>query len=191
MKSKYPFKCILKYIPSRYDNLKDWQKANQRIVSDFKKGIVSEEHKTAILNAIKGIVNNSANEWVVCFVPAHTMEETVKRYTSLAAYLQANLECPVYIDSIKNYKNYNPVHQKGVKKEVKLHSFCKELFIGKHIVLFDDVITTGRSFREMGDKLIWIGALSVYGVCFAKTIHPNLPVKNKKETSKKTPMNSS
>ena len=179
IKSKYPFKCILRYIPDRYDNLQDWQKANRRVVYDFKHGKVSDEHREKILDAVKSIIQDRPQEWVVCFVPAHTQEETEARFASLAVFLQENLECTVCLHSIRNYKDYRPVHQNGVKEELKLHSFHKEDFVGKRVVLIDDVITTGRSFREIGDKLTWIGALSVYGVCFAKTIHPNLPLKTK------------
>lgn len=191
MKSKYPFKCILRYIPDRYDNLQDWQNANRRVVYDFKRGKLSKEHQEKILDAVKSIMKGQPQHWAVCFVPAHTQEETEARFASLAVFLQENLDCPVCLHSIRNYKNYHPVHQKGAEEKLKLHSFQKEDFIGKHVVLIDDVITTGRSFREIGDKLMWIGALSVYGVCFAKTIHPNLPLKDKKRNKKLPPMNTS
>jgi len=191
MKSKYPFKCILRYIPDRYDNLQDWQKANRRVIYDFKRGKISAEHQERILDAVKSIIRDNAHEWVICFVPAHTQEETEARFASLAAFLKERLSCPVCLHSVRNYKDYLPVHQSGVMKEVKLHFLQKEDIIGKRVVLIDDIITTGRSFREIGDKLIWSGALSVYGVCFAKTIHPNLPLKAKKQYKRQSPMNTS
>lgn len=53
------------------------------------------------------------------------------------------------------------------------------------------IITTGRSFGEIGDKLMFMGALSIHGVCFAKTIHPNLPLKIKRQTKNQSEMDSS
>lgn len=191
MKSKYPFKCILRYIPDRYDNLQDWQKANRRAIYDFKCGKISDEHLGKILDVVKSIIQDQSQEWVVCFVPAHTQDDTETRYASLAAFLKRNLECAVCLHTIRNYKDYRPVHLRGTEKEYKLHSFQKEDFIGKHVVLIDDVITTGRSFREVGDTLMWIGALSIYGVCFAKTIHPNLPLRDKRQHKRPLPMNTS
>ncbi len=179
MKSKFPFKCITKYIPSRYDNLKDWQIDNQRLVYDFKNGKIREEHKKLFLDAVKTIIADDPDSWVVCFIPASTRERTEQRYAGLCEYLTENLECQVYLHSIQNFHDYEPVHQNGVT-EYKLHSFHREHFAGKNVILIDDVITTGRSFREMGDKLLYIGALSIYGVCFAMTIHPHLPRKNRK-----------
>lgn len=59
----------------------------------------------------------------------------------------------------------------------KYHKIVFEDFKGKKIVLIDDVITTVRSFREIGDKLMYVGARRIYGVIFAMTIHPELPKK--------------
>ena len=191
MKSKYPFRCILKYIPDRYGNLRDWQEANRRIVYDFKRGKVSDEHRRKILDIIKDIMQGQPEQWVVCFVPAHTQEDTEARFAPLAAFLQENLECAVCLHSVRNYKDYAPVHEKGTRETFKLHYVDKESVVGKNVVLIDDVITTGRSFREIGDKLMFMGALSIHGVCFAKTIHPNLPLKIKRKTKNQSEMDSS
>ena len=52
-KSHYPFKCILKYIPKRYTNLKDWQLANQKAVCDFKNGKISKKWIHIIILELK------------------------------------------------------------------------------------------------------------------------------------------
>lgn len=179
MESKYPFKCVLKYIPSRFDNLKQWQVGNQRMVYDFKHGKISDEHRQRIVDTIRAIIGENPDEWVVTFIPAGTEQKTEERYAALASFLHESLPCPVYLHSIKNFEDYEPVHQKGVTG-FKLHSFHRKHFTGKRVILIDDVITTGRTFRQMGDKLMYIGARSVYGVCFAMTIHPNLPIKKSK-----------
>ena len=59
-------------------------------------------------------------------------------------------------------------------------------FENKRVILFDDVITTGKSLSDFGFFLKESGASSVYGVIFAMTIHPNLPFtyKNKKPMRK-------
>lgn len=178
MKTKYPFRCIIKYIPSRYSNLQEWQQANQRLVYHFKHGMIEDRHKTAILDAIKGIIKDRPDEWVVAFVPASTNAKTIQRYSSLSSFLKDHLGCPVSLSAIKNFQDYEPVHLSG-ETVFKIHAINKEYFADKRVVLIDDIVTTGRSFKTMGDKLIYLGALSVYGVCFAMTIHPNLPTKQK------------
>lgn len=48
LKSEYPFRYIVTYIPSYYCNLKEWQVGNRRAVYNFKKGFISEEYKRKI-----------------------------------------------------------------------------------------------------------------------------------------------
>ena len=55
-------------------------------------------------------------------------------------------------------------------------SFNPERFAGKKVVLVDDVRTRGVTFDRTADKLVDLGARSVYGVFLAQTIHPNLPI---------------
>lgn len=179
MKTKYPFKAIIKYIPTRYTNLEEWQVSNQKTVFNFKKGMISDNHKQRFLTIIQNLTVNNNKEWVVAFVPASTKKKTEIRYKILYTFLKNNLSCPVYLDSIKTWKEYEPVHING-RKEYKLHSIQREHFVGKNVILIDDVITSGQTFREVANKLIYIGALSIYGVCFAFTIHPNKPSKYKR-----------
>jgi len=45
-------------------------------------------------------------------------------------------------------------------------------------VLIDDVRTRGVTFDQTADKMIMLGASTVFGVFLAQTIHPNLPIDN-------------
>jgi phosphoribosylpyrophosphate synthetase len=54
--------------------------------------------------------------------------------------------------------------------------FNSNRFAGKKVILVDDVRTRGVTFDRTADKLESLGAVSVYGVFLAQTIHPNLPV---------------
>ncbi len=176
MESKYPYKALYKYIPSRYEDLEPWQQKNQRIVLDFKEGKVRDIDLKSIATKIRKLAWRPDDNWVIGFVPAHTNEDTVKRFSLLAGYLKDNLSIPVCLDSIHNYEDYDPVHTKG-ENTFKLHSFIRSHFEGKNVILIDDIITSGKSFRTIGDKLMYIGAISIHGVIFAMTIHPDKPVK--------------
>ena len=46
----------------------------------------------------------------------------------------------------------------------------KEISGGKNVVLLDDVLTTGESFRQLQRKMKQLGALSVTGVFLGKTV---------------------
>lgn len=44
-----------------------------------------------------------------------------------------------------------------------------EQYKGKNVLLFDDVITSGGSFKQVAAKLLETGAKSVIGIFLAKT----------------------
>lgn len=173
--SKYPFRWVIKYIPSYYTNLKDWQEGNRKAVYDFKKGVISEEHKKLFLENVRYITEDKASEWVIAFVPTHNNDNTIKRFSGIAKYLEDHQPCPVLLNSIWNDGNYERRHIDG-ETQPKYHVFVEKDFEDKNVVLIDDVITTGKSFRQIGDKLKNIkGVGRIYGVIFAMTIHPELP----------------
>ena len=48
--------------------------------------------------------------------------------------------------------------------------FTRRYIRGKNVVLLDDVLTTGESFRQLQRKMKQLGALSVIGVFLGKTV---------------------
>ena len=179
MKTIYPFKYIITYIPSYYCNLKSWQQGNQRAVYDFKKGIVSDYHKKRIVETINSIVSGRDEEWIVCFAPASCRKKTWQRYHKLKDYLEAHLTCKVYLDSIDFMFPQDPTHLHGkdIKDDGDDLIIDSRHFRGKNVIIIDDVITTGRSLRSFGTTLQQFGAKRIMGLAFARTIHPNLPQK--------------
>lgn len=48
--------------------------------------------------------------------------------------------------------------------------FIRRYIKGRYVLLLDDVLTTGESFRQLQRKMIQLGALSVTGVFLGKTV---------------------
>lgn len=165
------YRYIIRYIPIRLARNKGFLGCNRKLVYDFKRGVMSERYMQKILDSIMKITEGRQGCWAVTFVPASTQERTERRFSALTEFLRERLSCPVYLHSIKSYKDYEPIHKHGVKA-FKLHSIYAEHFSGKNVILIDDVLTTGRTMNDMSRKLRRIGALSVFGLCFAKTINP-------------------
>lgn len=60
---------------------------------------------------------------------------------------------------------------KGKDKDILQNlQFTRRYIKGKNIVLPDDVLTTGESFRQLKRKMEQLGALSVVGVFLGKTV---------------------
>lgn len=67
---------------------------------------------------------------------------------------------------------YDREKLKGTIGENKMENltFNRKYIQGKHVLLIDDVITTGTSLIQIGKKLLELGAISVRGVFMARTV---------------------
>ena len=60
---------------------------------------------------------------------------------------------------------------KGKDKDILRNlQFTRRYIKGKNVVLLDDVLTTGESFRQLKRKMEQLGALYVVGVFLRKTV---------------------
>ena len=180
--SKYPFKKVTRYIPKRFTDLQDWQEEkNRKAVERFKKGDYTDKEMQRMVQLIQGIVTKSKEpkNWVVVFVPASTKEKYHKRYCTLTSYLRKHLEgVSVAYFGLTILEEGQSKHKGGEKLITPDNLYIKRHLLkikDRNVILIDDVITTGESFRTVGDYLIDHGAKKIHGVIFAMTIHPNLP----------------
>lgn len=67
---------------------------------------------------------------------------------------------------------YDREKLKGTIGENKIENltFNSKYIRGKHVLLIDDVITTGASLIQIGKKLLELGAISVRGIFMARTV---------------------
>ena len=175
--SYHSFTNVLEYIPKKYVGLSSKQQQDRQAVYSFKEGNCPAYAKEQLLDKIEGIISSNPSAWVVCFIPASTKSKHLRRYSSLSAYLNNHLACPVYIDGIDVAYDRESGHMTGkTGNPTENMEFNSNRFAGKKVILVDDVRTRGVTFDRTADKLELLGAVSVYGVFLAQTIHPNLPV---------------
>lgn len=177
--SYYPYSSILEYIPKRYVGLSIKQQQDRQAVYSFKDGNCPIYAKELMVNLIKSIISSNSSSWVVCFIPASTKDKHFRRYGALSNYLNNHLPCPAYVDGIDVAYDRESGYMSGKTADPTDNMvFNSSRFIGKKVILIDDVRTRGVTFEKTADKLISNGAASVYGVFLAQTIHPNLPIDN-------------
>ncbi len=175
--SYHSFTNVLEYIPKKYIGLSSKQQQDRQAVYSFKEGNCPSYAREQLLNKIKGVISSNPSAWVVCFIPASTRSKHLRRYSSLSAYLNNHLECPVYIDGIEVAYDRESGHMTGkTGNPIENMEFNSSRFAGKRVVLVDDVRTRGVTFDMTADKLESLGATTVFGVFLAQTIHPNLPI---------------
>ena len=160
------------YLPVRYQ-ANAQQLADRQTCYNFKDGNLNDEVKSGFLNKIQEITNGEKTGWAICFIPASTKSKTQTRYKKLAEAIQAS-GYKVAIDAIYNEHDHEAGHLTGkTGNPIEGFGFNTSGIAGKKIIVIDDIITRGKTFQMVAEKLMAMGATTVTGLFLAKTINPD------------------
>ena len=160
------------YLPVRYQ-ANAQQLADRQTCYNFKDGNINDEVKSGFLNKIQEITNGEKTGWAICFIPASTKSKTQIRYKKLAEAIQA-AGYKVAIDAIYNEHDHEAGHLTGkTGNPIEGFGFNTSGIAGKKIIVIDDIITRGKTFQMVAEKLMAMGATTVTGLFLAKTINPD------------------
>ena len=160
------------YLPVRYQ-ANAQQLADRQTCYNFKDGNINDEVKSGFLNKIQEITNGEKTGWDICFIPASTKSKTQTRYKKLAEAIQAS-GYKVAIDAIYNEHDHEAGHLTGkTGNPIEGFGFNTSGIAGKKIIVIDDIITRGKTFQMVAEKLMAMGATTVTGLFLAKTINPD------------------
>lgn len=160
------------YLPVRYQ-ANAQQLADRQTCFNFKDGNINDEVKSGFLNKIQEITNGEKTGWAICFIPASTKSKTQIRYKKLAEAIQAS-GYKVAIDAIYNEHDHEAGHLTGkTGNPIEGFGFNTSGIAGKKIIVIDDIITRGKTFQMVAEKLMAMGATTVTGLFLAKTINPD------------------
>ena len=103
-------------------------------------------------------------------IPASTKKAHGRRFTRFCRELAKRLDIADGFRTL--WIEFDREKMKGTigKNKIENLTFNRIHIKGKHVLLVDDVITTGTSLVQIGKKLLELGALSVRGVFMAKTV---------------------
>ncbi|MBO8161027.1 MAG: RecQ family ATP-dependent DNA helicase [Thermosipho sp. (in: Bacteria)] len=110
-------------------------------------------------------------ETVFCVIPASTKRATKLRFKKFSKIVSKNLLIKNGFSYIKNKKNRLPKHLSGnVEDILEYLEINSKKIKDKIIILFDDILTSGKSFLKIANTLKAYGAKDVIGVFLAKTV---------------------
>ena len=168
----YNYQYLKDYLPVRYQ-ANAQQLADRQTCYNFKDGYLNDEVKSGFLNKIQEITNGEKTGWAICFIPASTKSKTQTRYKKLAEAIQAS-GYKVAIDAIYNEHDHEAGHLTGkTGNPIEGFGFNTSGIAGKKIIVIDDIITRGKTFQMVAEKLMAMGATTVTGLFLAKTINPD------------------
>ena len=166
------YQYLKEYLPVRYQ-ANAQQLADRQTCYNFKDGNINDEVKSGFLNKIQEITNGEKTGWAICFIPASTKSKTQIRYKKLAEAIQAS-GYKVAIDAIYNEHDHEAGHLTGkTGNPIEGFGFNTSGIAGKKIIVIDDIITRGKTFQMVAEKLMAMGATTVTGLFLAKTINPD------------------
>ena len=101
-------------------------------------------------------------------IPASKPEKTNKRFKYFCSIVAKalNIENGFNYLSAIEHEETKGTSNKNITPYLIINS---EQYKGKNVLLFDDIITSGSSFKQVSAKLLETGAKSITGIFIAKT----------------------
>lgn len=141
----------------------------RELVYNFKDGQNSSLIASLIIDAINKSNIDLSNS---CFViiPASTPEKTVSRYKNFCDILCKSIHIQNAYESITTIPHSATKGTYGGNK-IQYFTFNNSFYRNKNVILFDDVRTSGTTFKQVLWELMNTGTLNVLGIFLAKTVH--------------------
>lgn len=166
---KTPFYAIHNYygknkFPDVDQNILDVR----RQIWNFKDG----QNAAVIANKIANAIKTKAldlNKSCLVIIPASTQVKTTIRFQLFCNRLSATLGIENAYEAIKTEDHEQTKGQSGGNK-IAPFSFNPSYYKDKTVYLFDDVCTSGTSFKQVAEKLIQTGAVKVIGIFLGRTV---------------------
>jgi hypothetical protein len=172
---KYMYNVLDHYYPkNRYPNAPVDVQNYRNFIYRFKDGLGDCYLNAAIdfASAISNLygVNKLDNTTIGCVIPASSEELTIARFKKFNEKICTLLKISNGFKVLKNIKTTGAAHLgEKVRGDISNINIDGKLISGKRVFLFDDVMTTGRSFIAISDQMIKFGAIEVVGFYLGKT----------------------
>ena len=155
------------YYPTRFDNITEFDWNVRYLIWDFKDGKKHDEVCKMLTTKLKRVYGEALDLLTFVCIPASTCEVNHKRYCSFMADVCNATGMENGYDHITIKTEKDPAHKGGTS--VAEYAYNKEFFNGRQIILFDDVVTRGRSLAKMKMELEGVGAHIVAALSIGHT----------------------
>lgn len=144
-------------------------KTIRSFIYSFKDGHKADVEYAANI-IVESIKKESVNLENTCLmiIPASKPEKTNKRFKYFCSIVAKalNIENGFNYLSAIEHEETKGTSNKNITPYLIINS---EQYKGKNVLLFDDIITSGSSFKQVSAKLLETGAKSITGIFIAKT----------------------
>lgn len=167
------------YYPKRFQNLSLRDKVARNIVYDFKDGASESTHLSCVAK-ISAIIRQSLTEtdrqngYFFCLPASSQLRHDLRyRQFSKAVSTQCGMTDFNQFITFKHERNQKHIHGGVLGSEFAHVNIPYQQLAGKNVVIFDDIITSGRSLSAVSQRLRDCGAHIILAVFLAKTYNEN------------------
>jgi len=144
---------------------------NRQFIYSFKEGNAMPAIDNLFIKEINNrkLVNPGKEFWLCC-IPASKVQRSHTRLRQFCQRIATSSQINNGYDMVQPNKDRLEVHI-GASRDYSQILSCIDFkqIEGKYILLCDDVATTGKTFRLVGNHLMRLGAKKVFGIMLAKT----------------------
>ena len=170
---------FIEYVPTSYMHLcfdKGQQMANNQFVYDFKSGnkAASRYCGELLIHYLSLRYGKHLEDYIVVFAPCSSQAKYNKRFAYVAAMIRNVLHVTTANEHVHIYGERKPLHNGGshnVSEEVYRVSVDADFFKGKNVILFDDLLTSGKTIAEFKSQLEAVGAYVEEEIFLGRTVH--------------------
>ena len=168
-----PLISLFQYVPKRVDDTNDTErKHNREALWHFKDG-EDDDIMWAVVDSfakvIRKMLGNDTHNVVLAFIPASDLATTNRRWGILSSIMADEIGCINGYEHMRPKRDSVPRHYiggRGVPRELDVD---EDYFDGKRVVLIDDLVNTGRTFKNAVETLRGAGADVILGLTVATT----------------------
>ena len=168
-----PLISLFHYVPKSVDDTNDTERQhNREALWHFKDGDdddVMWDVIESFAKIIRKMLGNDTHNVVLAFIPASDVATSNRRWGIFSSIMADEIGCINGYEHMRPKRDSVPRHYiggRGVPRELDVD---EDYFDGKRVVLIDDLVNTGRTFRNAVETLRGAGADVVLGLSVATT----------------------
>ena len=155
------------YYPTRFDDVTEFDWDVRNLIWDVKDGTMHDKVCQILTTKLHRVYGKAIDLLTFVCIPASTRDVNRNRYQSFMADVCKATGMANGYAHVTIVKEKEPTHLGG--ESPAEYSYDKDFFNGRQVILFDDVVTRGRSLAKMRMELENVGAHIVAALSIGRT----------------------
>lgn len=165
---------LYSYKPMKAENVsqRDWDV--RKLIWAFKDGRQTEFCAKIVAQRLMKVYGSKVKQIAFACIPASSAEKNVVRYQRFAELVCQLTGCVNAFHAIKVSGQRLAIHEHGRSKRIsstQVIDFDSAFFAGREVVVFDDILTQGKSYAQFACALEAIGASVIGGLFLGRTMY--------------------